>query len=410
MAQLARGYASEIERRFLTLGGSRSAQKTAPPLRLTTLNSRGGIQLKGQWIGRSTGDIEGSIILNADDRGNNFSGVAFLRPDNTQLPASAAFFQTSSKKKHFESESYLTAIDPNTGLSGDWNEIKKDYPGINHGKKALITGSYSENRLQLHAVTDLGTKVVCHLDKETISNISIIESETKTWDEYKRYVTALLGKHLLFRGQQKPWSLRTSFHRRERYDLGRFVNEDIPKLHQHLSARTAHLFNRYNPDENGAFFNLVQHHGYPTPLLDWTYSPYVAAFFAFREIPKHLKRKDNIRIFIFDNRLWKQHWKQSLMLNTAFLHLSVTEFMAIDNLRLIPQQSITTVSNISNIENYIKSREEIKGCKYLIAIDIPVSERNIVMQELGFMGITAGAMFPGLDGACEELKEKFFDL
>ena len=31
------------------------------------------------------------------------------------------------------------------------------------------------------------------------------------------------------------------------------------------------------------------------------------------------------------------------------------------------------------------------------------------MEELSFMGITAGSMFPGLDGACEELREKMFD-
>lgn len=365
--------------------------------------------MKGQWIGRATGDIEGMIILNVDDRGNNYSGVAFFSPDNLQLPSSAAFFQTESKKKYFEFKSNLTAIDPTTGLAGDWNEIQKYYPDVIHGKEAFVKGNYTGNKLQLQAVTDLGTKVVGHLEKEVVSDLSTIESETKTWEEYKKYVSGLLGKNLLFRGQQKPWSLRTSFHRKERYDLGRFVNEDIPKLHQHLSARTSHLFNRNNPDENGAFFNLVQHHGYPTPLLDWTYSPYVAAFFAFREIPKNSKNKVCTRIFVFDNKLWKQHWQNSLMLNTAFLHLSVIEFMAIDNLRLIPQQSVTTVTNISNIEGYVKFRESTKSCKYLTAIDIPVSERNKVIQELSFMGITAGAMFPGLDGACEELKEKYFD-
>jgi hypothetical protein len=31
------------------------------------------------------------------------------------------------------------------------------------------------------------------------------------------------------------------------------------------------------------------------------------------------------------------------------------------------------------------------------------------MQELSFMGITAGSLFPGLDGACEGLREKMFD-
>jgi hypothetical protein len=32
------------------------------------------------------------------------------------------------------------------------------------------------------------------------------------------------------------------------------------------------------------------------------------------------------------------------------------------------------------------------------------------MRELSVMGITAGSLFPGLDGACEELKERFFRL
>jgi hypothetical protein len=37
-----------------------------------------------------------------------------------------------------------------------------------------------------------------------------------------------------------------------------------------------------------------------------------------------------------------------------------------------------------------------------------VRERKRVVRELGYMGITASSLFPGLDGACEELKERNF--
>lgn len=33
-----------------------------------------------------------------------------------------------------------------------------------------------------------------------------------------------------------------------------------------------------------------------------------------------------------------------------------------------------------------------------------------VMRELSYMGITAGSRFPGHDGACEELRERNFDV
>ena len=80
------------------------------------------------------------------------------------------------------------------------------------------------------------------------------------------------------------------------------------------------------------------------------------------------------------------------------------EFIAINNERLIPQQSISTLTNVDDIETYIRSLETPE-LQYLHVIDLPVSERPHVMRELSMMGITAGSLFPGLDGACEELRE-----
>ena len=50
------------------------------------------------------------------------------------------------------------------------------------------------------------------------------------------------------------------------------------------------------------------------------------------------------------------------------------------------------------------------GKSYLKIIDLPVEDRPHIAKELSIMGITPGALFPGLDGACQELKERFFDL
>jgi len=41
---------------------------------------------------------------------------------------------------------------------------------------------------------------------------------------------------------------------------------------------------------------------------------------------------------------------------------------------------------------------------------LPVRERKLVIRGLSYMGITAGSLFPGLDGACEEFAQRNFGL
>jgi hypothetical protein len=63
---------------------------------------------------------------------------------------------------------------------------------------------------------------------------------------------------------------------------------------------------------------------------------------------------------------------------------------------------------ISHWRQYIRAMERTNGQSYLSAIDLPVCERSKIFCELGYMGLTAGSLFPGLDGACEELRESNF--
>ncbi len=369
--------------------------------------------MNGQWIGEFHGTNTGLAVLNVDDLGDRFACRVYLLDANKNIPSISAYFETEDKSAHFVCEAQSIApIDPRTGLSGMWSVLKELYPGSTIPESATVTGTWDENKLILEAVTSINTAISFNVTRSDPEEPSVLNAKRVDWDGFKSFVATLKGGSSIFRGQNKPYKLRTAFHRQGRCDLVRFVVQDIPALHRLLSARTSHIFNLEVPNENGAFFNLVQHHGYPTPLLDWTYSPYVAVFFAFRGISRTAARtaseEDNVRVHIFDIDSWQHDYPQLKNLVTAGLHLSIGEFMAIDNERMVAQQAVTTVTNIDDIEAYVNRKEAEAKQTYLGAVDIPVKCRDEAVKELSFMGITAGVLFPGIDGTCEDLKERFF--
>jgi hypothetical protein len=79
-----------------------------------------------------------------------------------------------------------------------------------------------------------------------------------------------------------------------------------------------------------------------------------------------------------------------------------------DNDRAAPQQSAFVLSNVVEIETFIDEAERLASRRFLTKIDLPLSEARDALDELRFMGLTEASLFPGLDGLCRELADRFF--
>ena len=141
------------------------------------------------------------------------------------------------------------------------------------------------------------------------------EIDLKSWDEYPKKIFEIRKKYashevagiqhrnvILFRGQaDSEWHLETTL---ERYSEKTWTVSSYYRLAYNCTFQIESFTGKkwdvpefsaikdklvFNFDEilinipSYAFWTYLRHHNFPSPLLDWSHSPYIAAFFAFED-------------------------------------------------------------------------------------------------------------------------------
>jgi hypothetical protein len=235
----------------------------------------------------------------------------------------------------------------------------------------------------------------------------------KSWDDFLNLIVNPPYSHWAFRGERdERWPLYSSL---SRYLQAFGVS---PKAWTKQEARILRVFKRKahqfldkppDPDDDFQWMALMQHHGAPTRLIDFTWSPYVAAFFALERAigdgvvwamnPARVDSSHTLKHSRMDPRLKGNFNRYFLNGHNRFIWIGEPHTM---NRRLIAQSGTFAVPGVldSPLEDIVcdPGQDNILA-KFVLTNSI----RELGMRELYRMNITYATLFPDLDGLAKSL-------
>jgi hypothetical protein len=232
-----------------------------------------------------------------------------------------------------------------------------------------------------------------------------------SWSDLRSLFESGKLRSWAFRGQpDAAWGLKSSLTRYfeksgiDDRDTRRKQEERILRIFR----RKAHLHLGKVPDERDAFewLALMQHHGAPTRLLDFTWSPYVAAFYALAPPPQAAEaaifaiytpglsherygpwKFGNYRTYFLPN-------KHNIVVYGEPHHM---------NRRLIAHSGTFVIPGRIDMDVGELIRSQIHP-QALVKITFPVAElRREAIAALYSMNITYATLFPDLDGLARSM-------
>jgi len=218
-----------------------------------------------------------------------------------------------------------------------------------------------------------------------------------SWKDFKSKVPErLFGSEpfgrgtFLFRGQRDAnWVLKASYDRWFE-EINRAESLRISTAESLLSEFEHHAEGLMPwMDQKPQMLALAQHYGLPTRLLDWTESPYIAAFFAFSEALEKSSPRNNVAVFALDTRSYVWNGRAVTLVNVK----------PGQNIRLRNQDGRFTLleSTATSLENHIESLQPEDPWP-LYKFTIPASEARHALCELDVMGVNACRLYPDLQG------------
>ncbi|MHC4144437.1 MAG: FRG domain-containing protein [Planctomycetota bacterium] len=227
----------------------------------------------------------------------------------------------------------------------------------------------------------------------------------QSWKDFSSGVAHLdeLGA-FIWRGQRQDWPLLSKFQRDVKGNHTKILTEHTRTFRNAIKGRRGNNPPPLNNDI--AVWKLGQHYGLPTPLLDWTESPFVAAYFAYWEDGS--EDEDKPYRFVYglskDITRWGPVKSSEDKLEKRYVYVS--DECSDENARMINQRGLFTLTSAADIEieqvvRLCYSDDEEKGVKriILVKIQIPSTDRNQCLRELNRMNINHATLFPDLAGA-----------